>query len=210
MDPYKTTFETWNKVAGVYQEKFMDLAIYNETYDQFLKLIPYGNACILDIGCGPGNSTRYILSKRPDVAIKGIDVAPNMIELARINNPSATFEVMDCRFVDAVNEKYNAILCGFCIPYLSMSDCVKLIRDTTTLLFSGGYFYLSFIEGDYTTSGFKIGSTGDQAFVYFYQKIEIEKLLIENNFEIISCSEVEYLKLDQSKEINVIFIAKTN
>lgn len=33
MDRYKETFETWNKVAIRYQEKFMDLDLYNESYD---------------------------------------------------------------------------------------------------------------------------------------------------------------------------------
>jgi hypothetical protein len=36
MDKYSITFDTWNKVAQIYQEKFMDLDIYNDTYDAFL------------------------------------------------------------------------------------------------------------------------------------------------------------------------------
>lgn len=33
MDRYKETFDTWNKVASLYQEKFMDMSFYDETYD---------------------------------------------------------------------------------------------------------------------------------------------------------------------------------
>ena len=33
MDKYEETFATWNKMASMYQEKFMELEIYNESYD---------------------------------------------------------------------------------------------------------------------------------------------------------------------------------
>ena len=39
MNPYQITFETWNKVAAAYQEKFMELDLYNDTYDAFCALI---------------------------------------------------------------------------------------------------------------------------------------------------------------------------
>ena len=80
MDSYQETFNTWNKIALLYQDKFMDLDLYNESYDSFCELIPKQQASILEIGCGPGNITQYILTKRPDFIIEGIDVAPNMVK----------------------------------------------------------------------------------------------------------------------------------
>jgi trans-aconitate methyltransferase len=89
VDRYKETFDTWNKVARLYQEKFMDLDLYDDTYDTFCDEVNIENATILEIGCGPGNITKYILNKRPDFIIDGIDISPNMIELAKTNNPTA-------------------------------------------------------------------------------------------------------------------------
>ena len=97
MDRYKETYETWNKVASLYQDKFMDLDLYNSTYDYICETIPKEKARLLDVGCGPGNITRYLLSKRPDFDIFGIDIAPNMVALAKKNNPSAGFAIMDSR-----------------------------------------------------------------------------------------------------------------
>src|SRR5690606_1929583 len=97
MNPNQETFDTWNKVAEIYQDKFMDMDFYNESYDFFCDSIPKSNAKLLEIGCGPGNITRYLLSKRADFEIFGIDIAPNMIELAKQNNPTAKFEIMDTR-----------------------------------------------------------------------------------------------------------------
>ena len=58
MDRYKETFETWNKMASLYQERFMDLDLYNETYDFICNAVVKEKAKILEIGCGPGNISR--------------------------------------------------------------------------------------------------------------------------------------------------------
>ncbi len=97
MNKYKTTFKTWNKITALYQDRFMDLDIYNQSYDLFCKLIKKKEARVFKIGCGPGNITKYLLSKRPDFSIKAIDIAPNMIKLARESNPGGDFDIMDCR-----------------------------------------------------------------------------------------------------------------
>lgn len=44
------TLITWNKLAGLYAEKFMELPIYNESYDVFFERINNPAARILDIG----------------------------------------------------------------------------------------------------------------------------------------------------------------
>lgn len=104
MDRYKETFETWNKLASLYQDKFMDLDLYNETYDFVCNSITRVNAKVLEIGCGPGNITKYLLSQRPDFDIFGIDISPNMIELAEKNNPTAKFAVMDSRQINSLEK----------------------------------------------------------------------------------------------------------
>ncbi len=39
MDNYQLTFQTWDKLAQQYQEKFMELDLYNDTYDLFCQQI---------------------------------------------------------------------------------------------------------------------------------------------------------------------------
>lgn len=177
MDPYQITFQTWNKVAALYQEKFMDLHLYDDTYDRFLALVHKKGAKVFEIGCGPGNITRYLLAKRPDLQIDAIDVAPNMIELARKNVPGASFEVRDCRDLDKLEVAYDAIMCGFALPYLSRQDCAKLFKDCAHLLNPGGVAYFSTIEGDYAQSGFKEASTGDATYMYYHDEKHLRQQL---------------------------------
>ena len=208
MDRYKETFETWNKVASLYQDKFMDLDLYNNTYDFICNSITRNNARILEIGCGPGNITKYLLSKRPDFDIYGIDIAPKMIELAKKNNPSASFEIMDIRQIDEIKTKYDGIVCGFCLPYLSEEDSQKLITDCYKLLNEKGLIYISFVEGDPINSNFQVSSTGDRSYFYFHNSDDLKAKLMENKFEEFNTFKVEYERSVNEIEMHTILTAK--
>jgi 2-polyprenyl-3-methyl-5-hydroxy-6-metoxy-1,4-benzoquinol methylase len=207
MNKYQVTFATWNKVATMYQDRFMDLDLYDDTYDVVCQRIRKDTAKILDIGCGPGNITKYLLSKNPNYIIFGIDIAPNMVTLAKLNNPSASFAVMDSREVDKVNDKYDGIICGFCLPYLSPSDTEKLIADCHKLLYSEGLFYLSFVEGDPSKSGYQSSSSGDKVYFYFHQLENIISQLVVNNFRDIQVFNVDYHRSDTEVEVQTVIIA---
>ena len=208
MDRYKETFETWNKVASLYQDKFMNLDLYNETYDFICNSITKDNAKLLEIGCGPGNITKYLLSERPDFDIFGIDISPNMIELAKINNPTASFAVLDSREIDDIKTKYDGIICGFCLPYLSHTDSIKLIKDCYKLLNENGLIYFSFVEGDPNKSDFQAGSTGDRTYFYFYNLDDLKAKLVESRFDILKTFKVPYKKSATEINIHTILTAK--
>jgi SAM-dependent methyltransferase len=208
MDTYQETFDTWNKVAKLYQDKFMDLDLYDDTYGTFCEAINIENATILEIGCGPGNITKYLINKRPDFRIEGIDISPNMIELAKANNPTANFKVMDCREVDKLQSKIDGIICGFCFPYLSEFDSSKLIKDCGNLLKDKGVLYISFVEGDYINSGFQAASSGDRTYFYFHTLDSLTKELTNNNFETIKLFNKNYKKNIATEEVHTIIIAR--
>ncbi len=208
MDNYQITFATWNKIAQLYKDKFMDLDLYNESYDLFCGLIDHPSPDVLEIGSGPGNITRYILSKHPQFRMEGIDVAPNMVQVAREVNPGVHFEVMDCRELNQVTKKYDGVICGFCMPYLSKPDCFKLFADTSALLNPGGVFYFSFIQGNHEQSGFETGSSGDKAFVYYYQEEDLKGALSASHLECIHQLVIDYPKSDGSLQHHLVFICR--
>lgn len=207
MNKYEETFETWNKIAHLYEDKFMNLSLYDETYDFFCNTLKQEQVNIFEIGCGPGNITKYLLSKNPNLKITGIDIAPKMIELAKANNPSANFEVMDTRELGTLNQKFNAVMCGFCLPYLSEEDCSKLINDSAKILLNDGILYLSFVQGKHSESCFISGSTGDRTYFYYHTLENIINQLLIHHFDVIKLFNVNYPKAENI-EIHTIIIAK--
>ncbi len=209
MDKTKTTVDIFNKHAQLYQDKYMHLDLYHDTFDLFCQHVVQENADILDVACGPGNITQYLLKKRPDYKILGIDLSINMINLAKLNNPQAEFQQMDCRDIDTLDKKYAGILCGFCLPYLSKVESIKLIGDAARLLTSGGVFYVSTMEeNDDNQSGIKTSSTGDQLYMYYHRAEDLTHALQENEFKIIDLQRRTYPAQDGKVTTDLIILAR--
>jgi len=185
MNKHQITIATFDKLADRYQQKYMDFEFYFDTYDKFCELVENDRAAILDIGCGPGNISRYLLNKRPGFRIDGIDLAPRMVELARANNPTASFEVMDSREIASIRKKYDAVISGFCTPYLDADEVAKLLADVRALLDKGGIFYLSTMEDAYEKSAFQTSESGERVYIYYHQLDFLEHHLAANGFRIV-------------------------
>ena len=96
-DKSKIAVAVFDKLANLYQEKYMDVSAYHKSFDFFCDAVQKENPEILELACGPGNITKYILQKRPDFNVLGTDLAPNMLALAKKNNPSVNFQILDSR-----------------------------------------------------------------------------------------------------------------
>ena len=207
-DRYLETYKTWNNIAQLYEDKFMKLELYDDTYKSFSDLLSRPDSNVLEIGCGPGNITRHLLDLNPTLKVLAIDISKNMIDLAKRNNPEVDVQVLDCRNLKTINTKFDGVICGFIIPYLSKLDCSKLIFDCSNLLTEKGALYLSFVSGDYEKSGFISGSSGDRVYFYYHEFKRIKQELELNDMTVVDFIEKEYKKSDNTSETHTILIAK--
>jgi trans-aconitate 2-methyltransferase len=61
-----------------------------------LAQVPLASArSIVDLGCGPGNSTELLVERYPDAEIVGVDAAPDMLAAARQRLPELRFLEVD-------------------------------------------------------------------------------------------------------------------
>lgn len=204
MDHTSNAVAIFDKLAQVYQDKYMDTSLYHQSFDFFCHSIATPCASVLELACGPGNITRYLLDSRPDLQILGTDLAPNMIELARKNNPEAQFELMDCRDIGQLGQLFDALMCGFALPYLSREEAIQLIRDAARLLKPGGILYLSTMEDDYSKSGYRSSSSGDQVFMYYHQSDYLSQALRYNGFRILSMERQPFPEQEDTTDLIII------
>ena len=204
------TQKTWEKVAELFESKFMDLSIYNNAYDELLVQLAKSNVSVLELGCGRGNISKYLLNNHKHLKLLGIDYASNMIELAKKNNPEAEFRCMDIININQLNQEFNAIVCGFCIPYLSVEECHDLFYNSTNLLSKSGLLFLSFVEGNYQDSRYISGGTGDRTFFYYYKKDDLKEDLEKQNFIVKTIIETDYEKANGLIEKHISIIASKN
>lgn len=207
-DTYRVTADAWNQVADQYASFFMDVSFYAATFRAFCDGVPEG-ARILEIACGPGNVTAYLADNRPDFRIEAIDIAPNMLMLARKNNPGVHFWEMDCRDLGTLPGPYDAMLCGFGMPYLSREDVIRLLGDVASLLVAGGLFYFSVIEGDYSASGYESGSNKDlKMYVYYYREEELVLYIRQSGLKCINIFRMAYTHHNGSVSTHLVFIVQ--
>jgi ubiquinone/menaquinone biosynthesis C-methylase UbiE len=207
MGNYKETAESWNKIASLYETKFMDLTFYDESYQVICEHLKGKNSRILEIGCGPGNITQFLFRNIPNIHLLGVDIAPEMIRLAQKNIPKAKFQVLDSREISTINQTFDAIVCGFCIPYMPNNDVFKLTQDVYSMLNTNGLFYLSFVAGPEEKSCMQTNSQGDKMYFNYHCLEKIESNLRNSGFCDLQKLEIEYPKGNQEIEIHTVLIA---
>ena len=209
MNKNAITQATYNKVAQQYWEKVTRADQYNSSYAAFCQLLPQ-KAKVFELGCGPGNVTQYMLSKRPDLHYTASDLSPNMLALAKKHNPHAHFLQLDCRQIAALNQKFDAIIGAFVLPYLNKTECATLISDCAKALTPKGVLYLSTMEGDEAQSGFEHTSFSgeDQVYINYHQEAFLRECLAENGFEVLHFSKQACHEPNDRVYNDMIFMAR--
>ena len=101
-----------------------------------LRRINFVPKSILDIGCGPGNSTNQLLTFFPNSDILGIDSSDNMLNKASKTYPNLNFK--KCFVPEELEtiDNYDLIFSNACLHWIP--DHVKLFPKLMTKLNDGG------------------------------------------------------------------------
>ena len=92
---------------------------------------------IIDLGCGPANSTRVLADRFPNSHIIGADNSEEMIEQARSSYPDLEFIIFDAQNdFPKLTQKFDVIFSNACIQWVPNHE--KLITEMMNALNSGG------------------------------------------------------------------------
>lgn len=92
---------------------------------------------ILDLGCGPGNSSEVLKQRFPDAEVLGIDNSPAMIESARQQHPDIRFMECDAgKNLWMLDKNFDIVFSNACIQWIP--DHITLLNNLMCLLKPGG------------------------------------------------------------------------
>jgi ubiquinone/menaquinone biosynthesis C-methylase UbiE len=192
--------DSFNRHVRWYEESITPLSIYNESYDALIARIS-PQAKLLDVGCGPANVSAYIKKRVPGIAVTGIDLAPAMLAKAKVHIPDGEFKVMDIREILKLNSKFDAIILGFCVPYLTDIETIALLKDTKEMLQQNGTVYMSFIECETT-----IPFSSENPVMRKHARSTAESYIKESGLKIIDAMSVIYNSETAKDEKHTIFL----
>ena len=92
---------------------------------------------VVDLGCGPGNSTALLAARWPSARIRGIDSSPEMIERARIALPDAAFEVAELQDWLRSGEQADVVFTNATLQWAP--GHLTLLPDLVRAVRSGGW-----------------------------------------------------------------------
>ncbi len=105
---------------------------------------------VLDLACGPGSLTQFILSRTPDATVVAIDKDPILIAIAedvyrndhRVNIINANLDTRD--WVDAVKdvckEPFDAVVSATALHWLEPAVLTNVYTDLYNIMAEGGIF----------------------------------------------------------------------
>ncbi len=202
-----TPKEVFHQKADVYAELFMDQSKFHESLDIFLTSLKCESASILDVGCGPGNIAKYLLNNKPKLKLTGIDLAPNMLQIAKGHCPTANFIEMDANEIAALNQKFDGIVLGFCLPYLSKQESIELLNVACKMLNPNGVLYLSTMEDQNKNSRLQGPSSGDgpALFINFHEEGYLKETLEKSSLKTIHSKRI---KDERSGNVDLVMVAR--
>jgi ubiquinone/menaquinone biosynthesis C-methylase UbiE len=212
MESFNISVQRFNDFAGEYANRFMNIDSYKDSIDKFCDNIDNNSPFILELACGPGNVTRYLRTRYPYSNITAIDLAPRMIEIAKKNVNDVDFRVMDVRKINSLANRFDLVMCSFCLPFLSKIDTSKLIKDCYDRLNTNGRLYISTMEGEECDAGFESTSFSGDSEIYFnyHSQSDLENALNIAGFKIDYFKRQPYEESDGSITNDLILIGIKN
>ncbi len=181
----KITIDGYNKTAEEYYKIVTKFEVLPEL-DQFLSFL---NPCdsILDLGCGPGHHSDFFSSKGYEVI--GIDLSPEMLEIAKKETPQVDFKVMDIQDLKFKENSFHGIWASASLLHVPKRKIKTVLSKIYKLLKKDGVFYLSLKKGRGSRIIKDDRYGGVNKYYVYYREDEIKRYLINAGFELIESKE---------------------
>lgn len=211
----QNNLDAYNESAESFDKKIASLANYNEAYNVLASCLKPGDD-VLDTACGPGNISRFLDKKVPELKFTMMDLSQEMLKISKKYLPNAEILCGDiCSF--SLGKKFDAVVNGFGLPYLSPEEACRHFEAVYNHLKPGGIYYLSFMnvneknhpdENFYTQTEHPSFNPVSTITVTYYSQNVIEKQLKAKGFSMLRKWNLDYKEPDGSITTDVVLILK--
>jgi SAM-dependent methyltransferase len=177
------TIESYDRVAGGYADYYFNRNVMQSELDYFISLLP-NKSRVLDLGCGPGHDTAYLVKK--GICVAGIDLSCEMITIAKRRVQNAEFYVMDIKDgLSGLGSKFDGIWACSSLLHIEREYLPEVLHKLHQVLKKDGIIYISLKYGK--GEGYKMENRPyGKVIRYFtyYDTAEITGLLEKQGFKI--------------------------
>lgn len=152
----QTTRDSYDQIAGQYADYVLEVfptdGVDRAMIGLFAELVAgHGNREVADIGCGPGHISDFLA--RRELSVRGIDLSPAMIDLARHTRPDLRFDLGSLLELDIPDAALGGVLAHYSIIHTPPDRVPAVFAEFSRVLAPGGYLLVSFQTGDDSLHG---------------------------------------------------------
>lgn len=188
------SIDYYSKYASIYFENTIDLNM-EEILDKFIDLLPEG-ATVLDLGCGSGRDSFYLMEKGLDVT--ALDGSMQLCELAEIHIGQ---DVLNMRYEEIdFDNVFDGIWACASLIHIKAEDIDDILNKVIRSLKTNGILYMSFQYGDF--SGFR-----NQRYFKDYNTRTLKELISKHEeLEILDIWKTDDVRVEREDDnwINII------
>jgi ubiquinone/menaquinone biosynthesis C-methylase UbiE len=175
--------DTYAKIARTYADRFFESTSDYPFIDILIKQLKSGSR-VLDIGCGAGQFSKYLLEHGYSVA--GIDSSAEMLAIARKRVPNGVFTEMDMRKLDYADESFGGALVAYSIIHIPTPELAAVLLEIRRIIKTDGFALFIAQEGEPDRVVDEPLAKGEKIFINFFTKERIADVLGAAGFNIIS------------------------
>ncbi|MDP2105111.1 MAG: class I SAM-dependent methyltransferase, partial [Desulfobulbaceae bacterium] len=108
---------------------------------RLLSFIPEKKGTILDVACGTGATTRFLLNFYPPEHVTGINISAKQLDTCRQMAPGCRFLEMDAAALQFSDASFDAIICVEAAFHFHTRE--KFLQEALRVLKTGGILVLS-------------------------------------------------------------------